>query len=83
MRIADANILVGMVTGMTDAQWAIVGPVLEEAQVTERPVVVPEGAFVEAEWVLRRRYGLARREIAGTLQGAARLHGISKRGIRR
>jgi predicted nucleic-acid-binding protein len=68
VRIADANVVVGMVTGMTDAQWSVVGPVLAEAQATGRPVAVPEGAFVETEWVLRRRYGLARREIAGTLQ---------------
>lgn len=68
MKIADANVIVGMVTGMTQGEWTIVGPVLAEAQATERPVVVTEAAFIEAEWVLRRRYGLARREIAGTLQ---------------
>ena len=68
VRIADANIVVGMVAGLTDAQWGVVGPALVEAEALEQPVVVPEGSLVEAEWVLRRRYGLARREIAGMLQ---------------
>lgn len=68
MKIADANVVVGMITGMADAQWEIIAPTLAEAERNETTVVVPECAFVEAEWVLRRRYGLARREIAGTLQ---------------
>ncbi len=69
MKIADTNVIVGMATGMTQAQRDFVGPTLAEAEQTEQPVVVPESLFVEAEWVLRRRYGLARREIAGVLQG--------------
>lgn len=68
MKTADASVVVGMITGMTPSHMEMIEPELALAEATETPILVPEGAFVEAEWVLRRRYGLARREIAGVLQ---------------
>lgn len=69
MRIADTNVVVGLVTGMTPRQQQAAEALVLDAEQTGQPIVVTEGVFVECEWVLRRRFGFSRPEVVGVMKG--------------
>lgn len=66
MRAVDTNIVIGLLTGMSCTDRRAIAAALEEAAAGD-PLIVTEGVLVETECVLRRRFGMARRDSAAAL----------------
>lgn len=60
----DTNLLVRLLTRDDEKQYAKVVRLLTEQASENVPVLLTLGVLLEAEWVLRSRYGLAREQIS-------------------
>ena len=67
MLIADANAVIAVLVGPTDAHSVAVGRLVCELEQRGERMVVTEGVLAETAWVLRSRFGLAPREVSGSL----------------
>ena len=59
----DTNLLIRLLTRDDETQYATVVRLLETQEDQGAPVLLMLGMLLEAEWVLRSRYGLAREQI--------------------
>ncbi len=67
MLIADANVVIAVLAGDADAHGAAVGALVRDLERREERLVVTEGVLAETAWVLRSRFGMSQRDIAGAL----------------
>ena len=67
MLIADANVVIAVLAGPSDTLGAVVGRLVREVEQRGERLVVTEGVLAETTWVLRKRFGMSQREVAGAL----------------
>jgi predicted nucleic acid-binding protein len=67
MLIADANVVIAVLGGSADAHYATVERLVCDLEGRGECLVVTEGVLAETAWVLRTRFGMSQREIAGAL----------------
>ncbi len=67
MLIADANVVIAILAGPTDAHAATVEALVRDLEQREERLVVTEGVLAETAWVLRSRFGMSPREVSGAL----------------
>lgn len=59
----DTNLLIRLLTRDDETQYAKVVRLLKTQEAQDAPVLLMLGVLLEAEWVLRSRYSLAREQI--------------------
>jgi predicted nucleic acid-binding protein len=67
MLIADANVVIAVLGGTADSHHALAEGLLRDLASREERLVVTEGVLAETAWVLRSRFRMSQREIAGAL----------------
>jgi predicted nucleic acid-binding protein len=67
MLIADANVMIAVLGGSADAHYATVERLVRDLEESGERLVMTEGVFAETALVLRTRFGMSQREIAGAL----------------
>jgi predicted nucleic acid-binding protein len=67
MLIADANVVIAVLAGHADAHGSAVDALVRDLERREERLVVTEGVLAETAWVLRSRFGMSQRDIAGAL----------------
>ena len=60
----DTNVLVRLLVRDDEGQFAAAQRLVAQAAEAEQPVLIVLGALLEAEWVLRSRYKVAKADIA-------------------
>jgi predicted nucleic acid-binding protein len=67
MLLADANVVIAVLAGPSDAHAATVAGLVRDVEQREERLVLTEGVLAETAWVLRSRFGMSQREVSGAL----------------
>jgi len=67
MLIADSNVVIAVLAGLSDSLGAAAGQLVSEIEARGERMVVTEGVLAETAWVLRIRFDMSQREISGAL----------------
>jgi predicted nucleic acid-binding protein len=67
MLIADANVVIAVLAGPTDAHHPLVAQLVRDLEERGERLVVTEGVLAETAWVLRSRFGMSQVEISAAL----------------
>lgn len=67
MLIADANVVIAVLAGPEDALYESVSQLVRDVEHRGERLVVTEGVLAETAWVMRSRFRMTQREVAGAL----------------